>query len=473
MENVSNERYMTTRRERVSYWSYFVGQNIFYTIVSTYLLTYLAMIGVSMTKISAVVLIVKIWDAFNDPIFGWIFDKVKFKSGQKSLPWLKISLLAIPLTTIFMFAIPSGLDEGMKLFWFGAAYVLWDTAYTICDVPIYSMVTTMTDNLHERTRLMSTGRITSGAGSTIATAVCTFLVSEKVGVSFTLTVIMLSVVGFFTMLPICIYGQERNYHPEKEEENFSFMLMFKYLIKNKYLLIFYSGYFFSAALNTMGAVTLFASYYLFGSSIFSLLVGALTIAPSLIIALVLPKINKKIDKFVLLIWCNIISVVLGLITYFVGYKNVVAFIILTVLRSAPLSAASFLNFLFTPDCAEYGQYKTGIDAKGITFAIQTFSAKITGAISSSLAMFLLGLFKWIPVTASDFEELQRLNIQQPPEALSGLWITFILVPTIGTIIGIILYSFYKLNDKDVQIMAKYNAGEIDRETAESMLSRKY
>jgi len=188
---------------------------------------------------------------------------------------------------------------------------------------------------------------------------------------------------------------------------------------------------------------------------------------------VLPKINKKIDKFVLLIWCNIISVVLGLITYFVGYKNVVAFIILTVLRSAPLSAASFLNFLFTPDCAEYGQYKTGIDAKGITFAIQTFSAKITGAISSSLAMFLLGLFKWIPVTASDFEELQRLNIQQPPEALSGLWITFILVPTIGTIIGIILYSFYKLNDKDVQIMAKYNAGEIDRETAESMLSRKY
>nr|HQA05961.1 MFS transporter [Clostridiales bacterium] len=149
MENVSNERYMTTRRERVSYWSYFVGQNIFYTIVSTYLLTYLAMIGVSMTKISAVVLIVKIWDAFNDPIFGWIFDKVKFKSGQKSLPWLKISLLAIPLTTIFMFAIPSGLDEGMKLFWFGAAYVLWDTAYTICDVPIYSMVTTMTDNLHE------------------------------------------------------------------------------------------------------------------------------------------------------------------------------------------------------------------------------------------------------------------------------------------------------------------------------------
>ncbi|HQA06295.1 MAG TPA: MFS transporter, partial [Clostridiales bacterium] len=305
------------------------------------------------------------------------------------------------------------------------------------------------------------------------TAVCTFLVSEKVGVSFTLTVIMLSVVSFFTMLPICIYGQERNYHPEKEEENFSFMLMFKYLIKNKYLLIFYSGYFFCAALNTMGAVTLFASYYLFGSSIFSLLVGALTIAPSLIIALVLPKINKKIDKFVLLIWCNIISVVLGLITYFVGYKNVVAFIILTVLRSAPLSAASFLNFLFTPDCAEYGQYKTGIDAKGITFAIQTFSAKITGAISSSLAMFLLGLFKWIPVTASDFEELQRLNIQQPPEALSGLWITFILVPTIGTIIGIILYSFYKLNDKDVQIMAKYNAGEIDRETAESMLSRKY
>ena len=36
-----------------------------------------------------------------------------------------------------------------------------------------------------------------------------------------------------------------------------------------------------------------------------------------------------------------------------------------------------------------------------------------------------------------------------------------------------IYLGYKLNDKDVQIMAKCNSGAITREEAEALLSRKY
>ena len=49
-EKANKSNYMTTRQERGSYWSYFVGQNIFYTIVSSYLMTYLAMTGVDLPK---------------------------------------------------------------------------------------------------------------------------------------------------------------------------------------------------------------------------------------------------------------------------------------------------------------------------------------------------------------------------------------------------------------------------------------
>ena len=129
--------------------------------------------------------------------------------------------------------------------------------------------------------------------------------------------------------------------------------------------------------------------------------------------------------------------------------------------------------MFTPDCAEYGQYKSGVSATGITFAIQTFSVKITAAVSSSLALFLLGLFNWVSVQASDFAELEALGIQQTSEALMGLWIVYALIPTIGLAIAGICYLFYKLNDKDVQIMAKCNSGEISREEAEKLLSRTY
>ena len=129
--------------------------------------------------------------------------------------------------------------------------------------------------------------------------------------------------------------------------------------------------------------------------------------------------------------------------------------------------------MFTPDCAEYGQFKSGISAKGITFAIQTFSVKITGAVSSSLALALLGLFGWVAVEAESFEQLAAMGIQQSDAALNGLWIVYALVPVIGMIISTFFYMGYKLNDKDVQIMAKCNSGEITREEAEKLLSRKY
>ena len=51
-------------------------------------------------------------------IFGYIFDKVKFKNGQKSLPWLRIAVAFIPVVTIAVFTIPGGFGETGKLIWF-------------------------------------------------------------------------------------------------------------------------------------------------------------------------------------------------------------------------------------------------------------------------------------------------------------------------------------------------------------------
>ena len=146
---------------------------------------------------------------------------------------------------------------------------------------------------------------------------------------------------------------------------------------------------------------------------------------------------------------------------------------LTCIRAVPLCLVGVLAFMFTPDCAEYGQYKSGISAKGITFAIQTFSVKITAAISSALALFLLGLFAFPEIETNSFAELAAMNIQLSETATNGLWIVYALVPVIGMVISTFFYLGYKLNDKDVQIMAKCNSGEISREEAEKLLSRQY
>ena len=469
----NNPAYMTRPGERVSYWSYFIGQNVYYNITAAFISTYLAMQGVPLAKVALVLLIVKIWDAVNDPIFGYIFDRVKFKSGLKSLPWLRFAVALIPIVTIVLFAIPSGLSETGKLVWFGVAYVMWDTVYTLTDVPAYAMLNTMTDNLQERNLLLSMNRIFSGAGVLIYGVVLPLLISERVGMSATWAVAILSVFSAATMVPLVVNCRERNYHPEDEEETFTPRQMLRYLSKNKYLLRYYGGYMATDALKTSGAVLLFVSFYLFGDSLYAIVLNLLNMLPGVLAAMLMPAILKRFDKFKTLFWCNIVNILLGLVIYFAGYENRVLFLVLTCIRTVPLSVTGILAFMFTPDCAEYGEYTSGISAKGITFAIQTFSVKITAAVSSSLALFLLGLFSWVSVEAQSFEELAALNIQQSPAALNGLWIVYSLVPVIGMIISTFFYLSYHLNDRDVQIMAKCNAGEITREEAEKQLSRKY
>ena len=465
--------YMTTKKERLSYWTYFVGQNIYYNITAAFISTYLAMQGISLAKVAVVLLIVKIWDAINDPIFGFIFDKVKFKNGQKSLPWLRIAVLLIPVVTIFLFAIPSGMSETAKLIWFGVAYLLWDTVYTLTDVPAYAMLNTMTDDLQERNLLLSVNRIFSGAGVLIYGVVLPLLISESVGMSATIAIAIMSVFSAITMVPLCLNCKERNYKPGEEDENFSPREMFRYLRSNKYLLTYYAGYMATDALKTSAAVTLFVSFYLFGDSLFSIVLNVLNMVPGVFAAMLMPTILKRFDKFKTLFLLNIVNIVLGLVIYFAGYGDKTFFLVMTCIRCVPLSIVGILAFMFTPDCAEYGQFKSGISAKGITFAIQTFSVKITGAVSSSLALFLLGLFSWISVEAENFEQLKAMGIQQSAQALNGLWIVYALVPVIGMIISTFFYLGYKLTDRDVQIMAKCNSGEITRAEAETLLSRKY
>ena len=465
----THSEYMTTSKEQLSYWTYFVGQNVYYNITFIYLSAYLAMQGIALWKVSLVLLVVKVWDAINDPIFGYIFDKVKFKNGLKSLPWLRIAVALIPIVTIAVFTIPSGFSETGKLIWFAVAYLLWDTVYTLTDVPAYSMLNTMTDNLGERNLLLSVNRVFSGAGYLL----CVVVMPLLIGHSYTLAVIVLSIFSGLTMVPLCIFCKERNYDPAKDEGDFSFRQMFTYLRTNKYLLTYYGGYMATDALKTSAAVTLFVSFFLFGSELYSILLNLLSMVPGVIAAMLMPTILKKLDKFKVLFWCNIVNILSGLLIYFLGYENQTLFLVLTCIRAIPMCLVGVLAFMFTPDCAEYGQFKSGISAKGITFAIQTFSVKITGAISSALALALLGLFAFPEIETNSFSELAAMNIQLSATATNGLWIVYALVPVIGMIISTFFYLAYKLNDKDVQIMAKCNSGEITREEAEKLLSRKY
>ena len=469
-----NPLWQTTKSERSSYYTYFFGQNMIYNLVAAYLATFLLLIGINPVKSAAVMLVV------NDAIFGVIFDKVNFKSGKKYIPWLKIACALTPISTIAIFIIPGAAEETVKLVWFAIAYIVWDTAYTICDVPAFGIITAMTSNVEERNTILSLKGITGGIGSALTTVLVTLLISEFIGLSYAWVAIIVAIVATATMFPVCFKCAERN--KSIDEEQFTVRRMLKYVISNKYLLIYYIGYIFYSGAQTYNALHMIMAYYIYENSLASLITGTVAALPQLVMALLVPKIIRKMDKTKLFKICVIATIALSVLI--VPTKNsFILFVLAYMLRAIPLGIIGVLGFTFTPDCAEYGQYTTGIEAKGITFAIQTFAVKLAAAVSGSMGLALLGFFGFktefeidgVIQEVNNFADLEAINAiaQQTTEALDGLWFTYNVVPIIGLVIALVIWNFYKLNDKDVQIMADYNVGKITREDAESMLSRKY
>ena len=476
MKPNKNPLWQTNSAERKSYYSYFFGQNMIYSMLAAYLTTYLVFKEIDPVKSGMIVTIVKIWDAVNDAIFGVIFDKVKFKSGKKYIPWLKIACALTPAATIAVFIIPSAASEVVKLVWFALAYIVWDTAYTICDVPAFGIITAMTTQIEERNTILSLKGITGGIGSAITTVLVTLFIGQTINIGYGFTAVIIAVVAAATMFPVCFKCEERN--RGEDEEQFTVRSMLNYVVHNKYLLIYYIGYLFYSGAQTYTALHLLTAYYIYGNELISLITGTVAAVPQLIMALFVPKIIRKIDKFTLFKLSTIAAILLSIPVCF-ARESLVLFIVTFMLRSVPLGIIGVLSFTFTPDCAEYGQFTTGTEAKGITFAIQTFAVKLAAAISSGLGLFLLGLFNFRTefegIDIKGFADLQAANAidLQPAGALDGLWFTYNVVPIIGLVIALGIWSLYRLKDSDVQIMTDCNSGKITKEEAEKLLSRKY
>jgi sugar (glycoside-pentoside-hexuronide) transporter len=444
--------------ERVSYGSYFLGQNIFYILVLTYLIVYFTDMGIPAATVALIALIVKVWDAVNDPIFGGIVDRVRFKKG-KFVPWLRISLVAIPVATVFLFAIQPGMPLGLKIFWAAFGYILWDMAYTVCDVPIFGLVTTITANLQERTVFISIGRVLA-VFAAILISVLIGGVRQALGGWFGTTVV-LSIVGLITMIPICFTARERIAPPAANKEA-GLKEILGYVVKNKYLLIFYSAMIISRGLFIDQGLVMYVIRYNLGNEAYIMLITIINIVPMMLASGFVPAITKRLDKFTLYFWSFVVYVVIGVIAFFVGYQSVPAYLAMLALRALPAGIINGLAFFFTPDIVEYGNYKLGINAPGISFSIQTFSTKLMAALSTAAAAAALGFIGFVSGEGA----------AQPAGFAGQLWAINCWIPIAACLISLPVLRLYKLRDKYVKIMTDCNTGVISREQAELELARK-
>lgn len=460
MEKQITLGYQTAKKERVAYWLFFLGQNILWGYAG-YVETFLTDIGIAAAAAAVILLVPKLWDAVNDVLFGYIVDRYTFKNGQKFIPWIRIGCTAIGITTVVMFAIPESLAQPVKIVWFLVAYVLFDISYTIQDTPAFAVTTVMTTNVEERAAIIAGGKLWSMVGGVIATLLVPLL---RPVLGWFVACVVFVAVSLVLMMPLLFTGKERRSETAAESENPSFREMLRYLKQNRYLIVAL------IALLLLGLASLEQKMAIYMGRIClkqenmaTLVAGGAAVSVIVVSALV-PVLSKKWDKFSVLCVGMAFTVVMNIVAYFVGYSNLILALLMTMLKCAGLGFWSVVIYMLVADTVEYGTYKTGTRAAGITFSLQCFAAKLKNGLIGTVVLFSLASVGFV----------EGENAVQPAGVADGVWGLFCLLPAAGYAVALVmLMVFYKLRSKDVQIMSQYNNGQITKVEAEAVLASKY
>ena len=109
-----------------------------YTTYGTYF--YTEQIGLTMSAIALANVIYAIWDAFNDPIAGYLSDRTRTRFGRRK-PWLLVSVPVFVIASILFFSPPAALGTGVGLVvYFTFFLMLTETGNTISTVNYHSLL---------------------------------------------------------------------------------------------------------------------------------------------------------------------------------------------------------------------------------------------------------------------------------------------------------------------------------------------
>ena len=99
----------------------------------------------------SILMLIKIWDAINDPFIGWLSDRTKTKWGPR-LPWMIIGAIPLGISLASVWWVPEG-SITQKTTYYIFVSILLMTAYTSVNLPFAALSTEITQDTNTRTRL--------------------------------------------------------------------------------------------------------------------------------------------------------------------------------------------------------------------------------------------------------------------------------------------------------------------------------
>lgn len=417
-------------------------QNKFYTDV----------LGIDPKKIVVLILVARLWDAINDPIWGAFIDSRKPTKYGRFRPYIFGFSIPLAVSAVMMFTVIPGLSEAKYLLFAYITYIAYGMMYTAVNIPYGSLASVVTDDEKERSSLSMWRSIGAGVGGLPGAILLPLIVFKtqiasdgtKIqildGTKLTICVAILSVISVAVYFAHFKMTKERIAPPKKEKSDYNAFKTIGDLVKNRpfvmlciasMLLIAFQFYYQSTY------AYLFADYYHNGG-----LYSMVTICTYLPMAIFIPIMNKLIDKFgkkELCAYGIIFAAVANFILFFIKTSNPYVFLAFTFLSGLGQTFLVLEVWALVMDVIDYHEFRTHRREEGTAYAFFSFTRKLGQTLAGVGLNALLALINYDA-------EASKAGQALPADVMDKLYDISTLVPAIAlTIMAVVLMFGYNLS----------------------------
>lgn len=433
-----NEKNQVSLKERISYGLGDTASNLVFTIVTTYLMFfYTDVYGMNVAAVGTLFLVARMIDALDGPIFGVLIDRTSTKWG-KSRPYFLWLSIPFGVVAILTFMTPD-LSATGKIIYAYATYIALGILYAGVNIPLSSLLPSLTSNSQERT-VVNTYRMVGGqTGAFIVNAAVLPLVAFLGGGNqqqgFLYTMILFATVG--VILFFITFANTK----ERVQSNGNRPVPFKEGVKALkgnwpwWILLIVNVLLFISTIMMNQSTIYFLRYNLGRADLVPVLNGLSSLMLVGIIAV--PFLAKKLGKrnTVLL---GFILAVAGQLIIFAGseFLSIPLMVVGRSLAKVGLGVVAGIKFAMIADTVDYGEWKTGVRAQGLLMAASTFGVKFGMGLGGAIAAWIMSMGGYVP------------NQAQTSSALLALQFNFVWVPLICFVLSIILMVFYRLDQQE-------------------------
>lgn len=425
-----------TRREIVGYGLGDMGFNFYWTNISTFLLIfYTDVFGITAAAAATMLFVVKIVNAFTDPLIGAVADRTRTRWGQFR-PFLLLMPLPLAVAGVLAYSTPD-LGPTAKLAWACGTYLLLMTVYTAINLPYSALSGVLSGDARERNAINASRFVCGFAGGTLVTAASPRLVAWLGGgdaaLGWTLTMACWGAAAAVIFGITFLTTTERVRPPQAQPVSVRRDLAD--LRGNRpWILLFF------LALIIMGSITLrmtstayYFKYVVHRPELLASFMPAYLLAAAAGTALT-PLLTRFIDKRRLMIGLMLASTVLSAAFLAVPADNIVAMYALQIALGLALGPKSPLSFSMLADSADYNEWRHGRRATGLTFAASSFAQKLGTALAVAVIGALFTALGYVP------------NAAQSADSQAGIVWLMSLIPASFTLMAAGLMLFYTLDN---------------------------